>query len=378
MGNCFAKAKINITDSKDTTPKNDVKSTTKTSMTNLEIQAEQSKKIDQYLRKEKERLELEDQDPKILILGSSDSGKSTFLKQLKILHGTGFSSEELKLSKMMLINNLLSICQRIISEINDEIIVSVYQLILDFCQSGTVNISIGLPDDVVLQIIRFWEDRMVKDTLKRLGDLIPATTSFFLDKFQTIVHPDYVLNHQDMLLFRSVTQTVSKSTFTIDTKTLHFFDVSGLKYHRKRWIPYFQHVNCILYVINLASYDQVLVEDGVTNRMRDALDLYSKIYHHDLLSRTDHILFFNKFDLYKIKIQQNPIKSYFTDFQGQPNSVSDGANYFQDLFKQFNKKGDRSVSVHLTCCTDTEVMKSIIISLTKSILNRRLDQITPT
>jgi len=51
-----------------------------------------SKHIDSILSKEKQ---LYKRTQKILLLGSGESGKSTFLKQMKIIHGDGFSPEHL-------------------------------------------------------------------------------------------------------------------------------------------------------------------------------------------------------------------------------------------------------------------------------------------
>lgn len=49
-----------------------------------------SKKIDSLLSKDKQVYK---RTQKILLLGSGESGKSTFLKQMKIIHGEGFSRE---------------------------------------------------------------------------------------------------------------------------------------------------------------------------------------------------------------------------------------------------------------------------------------------
>ena len=43
----------------------------------------------------------------ILLLGTGEAGKSTFLKQMKILHGGGFSEEETKNFKVDLMNNVV-------------------------------------------------------------------------------------------------------------------------------------------------------------------------------------------------------------------------------------------------------------------------------
>lgn len=52
------------------------------------------KEIEAYLKSEKALFDAQQREPKILILGSSDSGKSTLVKQMKILHGNSFSKEE--------------------------------------------------------------------------------------------------------------------------------------------------------------------------------------------------------------------------------------------------------------------------------------------
>ncbi|KAJ3334616.1 hypothetical protein HDU91_002638, partial [Kappamyces sp. JEL0680] len=50
--------------------------------------------IELFLKKERDIWELQNAEPRILILGTSDSGKSTLIKQLKILHGNGFTKDE--------------------------------------------------------------------------------------------------------------------------------------------------------------------------------------------------------------------------------------------------------------------------------------------
>jgi polynucleotide 5'-kinase involved in rRNA processing len=55
---------------------------------------ERHQEIEAYLKQEKDKMLMDRKNPKILILGTSDSGKSTLVKQLKILHGGGFTKEE--------------------------------------------------------------------------------------------------------------------------------------------------------------------------------------------------------------------------------------------------------------------------------------------
>ncbi|KAJ3244590.1 hypothetical protein HDU77_009825 [Chytriomyces hyalinus] len=66
-----------------------------------------SKAIDKDLQLERRRQETE-HVTKLLILGSGESGKSTILKQMKIIHGVGFSSQEVALSRSAILLNMLT------------------------------------------------------------------------------------------------------------------------------------------------------------------------------------------------------------------------------------------------------------------------------
>ncbi|KAJ2997416.1 hypothetical protein HDV02_005545 [Globomyces sp. JEL0801] len=124
----------------------------------------------------------------------------------------------------------------------------------------------------------------------------------------------------NMLLLRNVTQNISDNVFefTINKKkeAMHFIDVSGLKYHRKRWIPYFQDVLSIIFIVAISSYDQMMSEDKETNRMVDAIGLFKHIINHPLLAKPDMILFFNKKDIYEVKVKKISIKNHFPDYTG--------------------------------------------------------------
>ena len=65
-----------------------------------------SKDIEEYLKNEKKQFLKLQKDPKVLLLGSSDSGKSTLLKQFKIMHKGGFEEQELKKAKSVILLNI--------------------------------------------------------------------------------------------------------------------------------------------------------------------------------------------------------------------------------------------------------------------------------
>jgi hypothetical protein len=76
------------------------------------------KQVESYLKEEKKKYEEYQSEPKLLILGSSDSGKSTLLKQLKILHGGGFNEKELASAKKNIRSSILLAIRNIFSFAN--------------------------------------------------------------------------------------------------------------------------------------------------------------------------------------------------------------------------------------------------------------------
>lgn len=65
-----------------------------------------SEQIDEQLKRERAE-QLATKGPRILLLGSADSGKTTVLKQMKILHGDGFSQEERMVFRRRILDNIL-------------------------------------------------------------------------------------------------------------------------------------------------------------------------------------------------------------------------------------------------------------------------------
>jgi len=63
-----------------------------------------SRAIDRQLQKEKDHFR---RTVKILLLGSGESGKSTFLKQMRIINGSDFVDQELKQYRLVIYGNVV-------------------------------------------------------------------------------------------------------------------------------------------------------------------------------------------------------------------------------------------------------------------------------
>jgi len=70
-----------------------------------------SKQIDSLLNKEKKEVKHE---AKLLLLGAGESGKSTFAKQMQIIHKNGFSEEERITQRPVIYCNILDSITKLI------------------------------------------------------------------------------------------------------------------------------------------------------------------------------------------------------------------------------------------------------------------------
>ena len=214
--------------------------------------------------------------------------------------------------------------------------------------------------DISRDIRKLWKDEAIPALYASVEDvLIPHSTKLFFNELSRVLDETFIPTNQDILHLRCPTATVSDIKFVIEEKTFHFYDVSGLKPHRKQWIHYFSDVTAILFVVAISSYDQVMFEDSNTNRMHDAVELFEQVINNPLLEKPETLIFFNKRDIFEKKIATVPLKNYFSEYVGKPGNPTQGYEFIKKLFTS-KPKVKRPIFTHLTCCTDTKMMSKII------------------
>lgn len=143
---------------------------------------QRANEIELYLKQEKKLFKKLSSEPKILILGSSDSGKSTLLKQMKLSHGDGFSSAERDSSKIAILKNIFASVVALLETKFDQdysckqvfhFLMKKYDEIYIFAQEYLPKTPI--PNATIKLFIEMWEDRSTKLVLESMNTL-PCTT----------------------------------------------------------------------------------------------------------------------------------------------------------------------------------------------------------
>ena len=131
-----------------------------------------------------------------------------------------------------------------------------------------------------------------------------------------------------------------------------------------------------MFLAAISEYDQVLQEDGVTNRMKESVNLFHTVLNYQWFRTTPLVLFLNKKDLLAEKINsgRNPVTNYFEDCPA--NDYDTVVDYFRDLFVSLNPNpGERDIYPHVTCATDSNNIRVIDMAVQTVIMNAILDNI---
>jgi len=184
--------------------------------------------------------------------------------------------------------------------------------------------------------------------------------------------PAYLPSDQDILRSRLKTTGITETVFDLGELTYRMFDVGGQRSERKKWIHCFENVTALLFLVAISGYDQCLVEDKDANQMNEALMLFESICNSQWFIQTSIILFLNKEDLFRQKLQFSPVRKYFPDYSGDPKSFKHASEFFAESFRRLNRNPTKDIYVHLTCATNTNLLKITMKSVQDMILQKNL------
>jgi guanine nucleotide-binding protein G(i) subunit alpha len=159
--------------------------------------------------------------------------------------------------------------------------------------------------------------------------------------------------------------------FNIGQFSIHAIDINGQLGERKKWIHQFENVTSIIFVVDFASYDQVLLEESHQNKMLDSLLLFDSIVNSRWFMRTSIILFLSNIFQFKVKLAKNPLENFFPDYSGG-NDVNRAAKYILWRFNQVNG-AHLNLYPHLVEATDASTnMRYIFTAVRETIFQSAL------
>ncbi|KAE8444501.1 G protein alpha subunit [Mollisiaceae sp. DMI_Dod_QoI] len=336
-------------------------------------QKKRSQAIDKKLEEDSRRLRRE---CKILLLGSGESGKSTIVKQMKIIHQNGYTVDELALYRLTIYKNLIDCAKALIGamrqfniEPTNPVNIEYSDYLYDY--SVDPNPHTPLSPKVATAIISLWADGSIETLMERQSEFyLMDSAPYFFEEANRIAAPEYIPVEADVLRARTKTTGIYETRFTMGSLSIHMFDVGGQRSERKKWIHCFENVTSIIFCVALSEYDQVLLEESNQNRMMESLVLFDSVVNSRWFMRTSIILFLNKVDLFRSKLGRSPLSNYFPDYSGG-NDINRASKYLLWRFNQVNR-AHLNLYPHLTQATDTSNIRLVFAAVKETILQNAL------
>uniref|UniRef100_H9G5Q4 Archaelysin family metallopeptidase 2 n=1 Tax=Anolis carolinensis TaxID=28377 RepID=H9G5Q4_ANOCA len=276
-------------------------------------QQRKSKEIDKCLYREKTYVK---RLVKILLLGAGESGKSTFLKQMRIIHGEDWDRSAREDFRATIYSNVLK-GVRVLVDAREKLHIpwgnpanqTNGDKLMAFDTRSGVAVQGMVETEVFLQYLpairSLWTDSGIQHAYDRRREFqLGESIKYFLDNLDKLGEPDYLPSQQDILLARRPTKGIHEYDFQIKNVPFKMVDVGGQRSERKRWFECFDSVTSILFLVSSSEFDQVLMEDRQTNRLTESLNIFETIVNNRVFSNVSIILFLNKTDLLEEKVQK--------------------------------------------------------------------------
>ncbi|OWF48065.1 Guanine nucleotide-binding protein G(s) subunit alpha [Mizuhopecten yessoensis] len=285
------------------------------------IKKEANKRIEKQLQKDKQ---LYRATHRLLLLGAGESGKSTIVKQMRILHVNGFGQEERKQKIEDIKKNIRDAILTVtgaMSSLNPPVLLEKpeNQSRVDYMQERASQPDFEYPPEFYEHTEILWKDKGVQACYERSNEYqLIDCAQYQLDERSDINSHDLpILQREDILRCRVLTSGIFETKFIVDKVNFHMFDVGGQRDERRKWIQCFNDVTAIIFVTACSSYNLVLREDPSQNRLKESLALFLSIWNNRWLRTISVILFLNKQDLLaeKVKAGKSKIEEYFPDYR---------------------------------------------------------------
>jgi GTPase SAR1 family protein len=298
---------------------------------------------------------------KILLLGAGESGKSTIVKQIKLIHQKKLTPKELTVAGNSLHQNVVDCMKALLNARKN---FGMYELdeegkkteedLFEWDENQRLSQEMGK------RILRLFNSEAIQKTYARRSEFwLLDSFSYYIKNLERFIEPDWTPTEEDAVMARIRTTGIvvtnleekveQENKDDPDKLLFQVVDVGGQRNERKKWIHCFDDVRCVLFIDNLAGYNQVLFEDSTKNRMHESLELFNKVTYNKIFESTPIFLFLNKKDLFEAMIKEVDMNVAFPEYKGGKD-LNNALEFIQTQFKrQLPPKKEVNIQIVSAC-----------------------------
>jgi len=321
---------------------------------------------------------------KLLFLGPSESGKSTIVKQMKLLLQStgrsafkGFTQEEKRTYRRTIYSNAITGMKTIMKAMvklgltfSDPARKQDYRLFSVLSQ----RLNEGeLSSELAVVMQRLWSDASVQECLKRSNEYdLNDSAPYFLNHLERITRPGYLPTDEDVLKARVKKFEPTEVTVVQDSYRFRLIDFGDQESERKKWVQCFSTADAIIFCAALSDYDTIDHDGSPKNKLKKSMDYFSSICNNKFFNYTTIFLMLNKSDVFRAKLEKCPLSNSFHGYKGS-NTFDEAAGYIRQKFEKLNHQ-ERRVHTFYTCATDTDDVRLVWDRVVKHIQEEGLEK----
>lgn len=283
-----------------------------------------------------EAQEAEKYNFKILLLGAGESGKSTVVKQIKIIWNVQDSDYEKVKYILALRRNILEAIQCLLQAsltlnvpLGDEALKPIADEVIEMDE------TVKFTPEVAKKIDDLWRDSGIQTVFGRRNEFWNMdATPYYLNEVYRIADKDFEPTEEDMIMTRVRTTGIVVSEVLEKPYSYQIVDVGGQRSERRKWIHCFDDVKAIIYLASLSGYNQVLFEDCAQNIMHESITLFEDVVKNPIFKDTPMFLFLNKKDLFEVAIKKHPLTMCFPDYTGEDGEMAPALDFIKKKFEE--------------------------------------------
>lgn len=327
----------------------------------------------------------------VLLLGAAETGKSTIMRQMRIIHNGEMSPVSLRSYKKDVLGNALICTLNLLKAVRNSGLpwsssrtVEAASVLENLSAAtwgleGNDNLYAHIPTNHASYISLIWQDEASQKCWQRANEFdLPESTAYYMSSIERLATEPFTPSQEDVLRLRLPTSETTVNDFTNDGWTFRITDIGGQKGSRRRWVRIFDGINAIIFLAALSEYDQVWhledEEEEGKNRLELSLEIFQEVLRYPGFDRTSIIVFLNKTDVLEQRILTSDLEKYFPDYTGPKRDATSATRYIQERFQKIARLENKSVYFHETCATDTQKTKFVFTAVRDDILWRNVKE----
>ncbi|KAM6902285.1 guanine nucleotide-binding protein subunit alpha-14-like [Xenentodon cancila] len=334
------------------------------------------REIERQLRRDKKDFHRE---LKLLLLGAGESGKSTFIKQMRIIHGKGYNDADRKSFTRLVFQNIIAAIKSLIEAMKtlqihyvDDQNIGLAQKLSQVDETQDFQVLESWQVDAIKRV---WNDHGIQKCYERKREFqLSDSAKYYLSDMDRISASLYIPTLQDILRVRVPTTGIIEYPFDLSKVIFRMVDVGGQRSERKKWIHCFENVTSVIFLAALSEYDQVLFESNTDNRLNESLALFKTILSYRWFEESSTILFLNKTDLLQEKITKSHLATYFPEYTGPQGDAESAKKFILKMYVERHCGRHKPLYSHFTCATDTENIRIVFKAVKDTLLQDNLER----